>query len=326
MAAASDEGIWRLPPQQRILQRSESSFDLHRVSEELTVIMSTSVGDFTPSTGPVIAALESLQANVALRWCRKILVFDKVPSQEEIEELKKDPKLFHYVARGGKWQNMWNQKREDYEEYCATLRAMKEADHPALFNTDLIFLEKFGHLFGTVKRAFEHLMTRFVFLTQHDLRLGGHFIAADVQVILEALDGGEVKYVVLNRDVNSSVRTKAYFRLIPEKSVDSEENEQTSFGLNLTAMAGYSDQAHFAETAWYRREVCEAIRPDQQLTCMEHVLHDRWKDSDIWKSTFLYGGLDMGPFVFDLVYGAQAYDKREGKLRKFPPPPTRQPV
>merc|ERR1711920_971145 len=94
-------------------------------------------------------------------------------------------------------------------------------------------------------------------------------------------------------------------------------------GFDLTAVGGFSDQAHFADVAWYRREVIQAIKPDQQLTCMEHVLHTPWKEASDFKGTFLYGGPEAGPFVLDLIYGAQAHDT-EGRLTKLPPAPSRQ--
>lgn len=314
------QGQWRVPPQQRILRRGETEFDLDRVATELTVIISTSVSLFTPLTDTPVAALESLQSNVALRWCRKLLVFDKVPSKQEIEEMRQDTNVWMKIAKGDKWVRTWNAKRGDYDEYCATLRAMKETNHPALFNVELIFLPRFGHLFGTVKEAFDHIRTPYVFITQHDLRLSGKFVAADVQNILEVLHNGAVKYVNLNRDVNSSERSRAYFQLLPSRSLVDDTRQPS--GLRLTAMAGYSDQAHFAEVDWYRREVISAIPPDQQRTAMEHVLNERWQESPEWRGTFLYGGHDEGPFVLDLIYGLQVYDQ-EGKLRKLPPPPNR---
>lgn len=316
------KGRWRLPPQQKVLQLGDTPFDLDRVAQELTVIISTSVADFIPSTDTPLAALESLQSNIALRWCRKLLVFDKVPSCEEIDEMRRDSKTWYHVARGAKWMNTWNSKRKDYNEYCATMVAMKSANHPALFNVDLIFLPRFGHLFGTVKEAFKYLgrEARYIFATQHDLRLSGKFVAADVQRVLETLECRKARYIVLNRDVNSAARTQVYFKLLPQHSL--QDDAKQPMGISLTAVAGFSDQAHFAEVEWYKHEVVDAIRPEEQLTCMEHVLHAPWKEAEEWKGTFLYGGLHDGPFVLDLVYGAQVYD-HEGRLSKLPPPPSR---
>lgn len=309
--AAAPEGLWSLPPEQRVLCADETSFGLQRVASELTVVMSTSVGDFTPSTDTIVTALESLQANIALRWCRKLLVFDCVPSSRELQALKQDKKAYHEDLKGQKWEKMWNEKREAYAEYCKALRAMKEAEHPALFGVELLFLGKFGHLLGTVKLALQNLTTPFVFITQHDLRLATRIAAADVQSILEALHSGQARYIVLNRDVNSGQRTQAYFRMLREFSV--KDAGKRGAGSNLTGIAGFSDQAHFADAAWYRQEVLGTIPPERQLTCMEHVLHERWKHDQEWRGTFLYGDFRDGPFVYDLVHGVQVIDP-EGKV------------
>jgi len=202
---------------------------------------------------------------------------------------------------------------------------MKANGHPLLFNVEFLHLQRFGHLFGTVKQAFEYVKTKFVFVTQHDLRLCGNFVAADVQNILDMLYNREdekslANYIVLNRDVNSAVRTRTYFRLQPERSIHLPDKRPSGF--SLTGMAGFSDQAHFAVAEWYRQEVIAAIPPDQHLTCMEHILHEQWKESQEWRQTFLYGGMDEGPFVLDLIYGTQVYDV-EGRLTKLPPPPSR---
>merc|ERR1712216_129723 len=196
-----------------------------------------------------------------------LLVFDKVPTPEWIDLKKRNQKEYIDVIRGHKWQAMWNAKRDDYTEYCLNLQRMKDAGHPALYNTDLVFLEEFGHLFGTVKKAFEYIDTKFVFLHQHDLRVGTNFVAADVQKILEVLQSDRAKYVVLNRDVNNALRCSAYFRFVPSADIRGDGADE---GVALTAMAGYSDQSHFAEVEWYRRHVIEAI--GDQRTCMEHVL------------------------------------------------------
>ena len=103
-------------------------------------------------------------------------------------------------------------------------------------------------------------------------------MAADVQVILEALNAGLAKYVLLNRETNSSVRTKVYFRPPPERDVHLDV-PKTPSSLHKTAMQGFSDQTHFVDAEWNRKEVVASIPREKQLTCMEHLLHDRWKES-----------------------------------------------
>eukprot|EP00932_Pfiesteria_piscicida_P001371 SRR837773.11337.p1 GENE.SRR837773.11337~~SRR837773.11337.p1 ORF type:complete len:184 (-),score=47.85 SRR837773.11337:156-707(-) len=129
------EPKWALPPVQRILGPEETAFPLNRVAQELTIIMSTSVGDFTPSPDKVLTALSSLQANTALRWCKKLLVFDQVPSEKAIADLKAwDMKMWNDQIRGPKWEKLWREKRQAYEDYCDAMRGFQgPGDHLALF-------------------------------------------------------------------------------------------------------------------------------------------------------------------------------------------------
>eukprot|EP00746_Dinoflagellata_sp_MGD_P006205 gnl/MRDRNA2_/MRDRNA2_112079_c0_seq1.p1 gnl/MRDRNA2_/MRDRNA2_112079_c0~~gnl/MRDRNA2_/MRDRNA2_112079_c0_seq1.p1 ORF type:complete len:392 (-),score=67.71 gnl/MRDRNA2_/MRDRNA2_112079_c0_seq1:55-1230(-) len=320
IASTQGNTSWSLPPAQRSLEVDQTNFTLHRVAKELTIIVSTSVGEWTPSTKTVVEALESIQRNVAFHHCRKLLVFDSVPTQDEMDAMKVDQKLWRDVVRGHKWQAMWNRKRQDYQEYCEKLKQMKTEGHPALYKVDLVFLKRFGHLFGTVKEAFSHVKTRFVFLHQHDLRLNGTFVAADVQNVLDQIHHGKAKYVVLNRDANNAVRCKTYFDMVPSEDIN--DKQSASNGFAMTAMAGYSDQSHFAETDWYRRHVIDAIV--DKPTCMEHVLHDPWKKAEEFKGTFLYGGPNEGPYVLDLIHGVQV--EAEGRMVHLPPQPARRAV
>lgn len=323
IAIGPSPGVWRLPPKQDVLKKGETKFDLHAVASNLTIVISTSIGEFTPSVDPVLAALESLQANLAFHWCRKLLVFDSVPSQADIQSLRRDQKRFSEIARGHKWLKLWVEKRSAYAEYCTTLKAMKAANHPALFNVELIFLHEFGHLFGTVKKAFQHISTPYVFMTQHDLRLAGRFVAKDVQRVLDVLSEDDfANYIILNRDVNSGSRTCHYFT---KKDEVSTAGDGSPLDITLTQISGFSDQAHFARADWYRREVLDSIEAllgnEDQLTCMEHVLHEPWKEKHP-DGLFLYGGTHDGPFVYDFVHGVQVMDEH-GRIEALPSMPTR---
>ena len=121
-------GDWRLPPRQRILKAPDTEFDLHAIACQLTVVISTSVGASTPDTAPVLAFLESLQDNTALHWCRKIVVFDKVPNATEINQMKCTLAIWRNTIRGEKWMKLWTEKRNSYDEYCHALREMKAAN------------------------------------------------------------------------------------------------------------------------------------------------------------------------------------------------------
>ena len=146
-------------------------------------------------------------------------------------------------------------------------------------------------------------------------------MAADAQLILETLNAGLAKYVLLNRDTNSSVRTKSNFRLTPERDMH-HDAPKTPSGLHLTAMEGISDRTHFVDVEWYRKEVIASIPREKQLTCMEHLLHDRGKESPERLLTILHGGVQEDSFVFDLIHGSQVNDV-QGHLWKLPPPPSR---
>lgn len=311
-----NDHFWCLPPEQDTLE--ESSFSLHRVAKELTVVMSTSIGLFTPSVEIPLAALKSLQDNLALRWCKKILVFDAVPSEKEISAMEQDKEFYNSVVKGRKWAELWESKREAYQVYQGQMHRLKEEGHPALFNVELCELDCFGHLFGTVERALKEITTPYVFMTQHDLRLNANFQAADVQRSLEALEAGTAKYILLNRDENNAARCRKYFNYLEHQNPEAAPP-------NLTPVHGFSDQAHFAVTEWYRREVVAAIPSEQSKTCMEHILHAAWKtlEEKDWKGTCLYGGLKDGPYVFDNIHGMQVSDTEGRKTAHIPPPPTR---
>ena len=85
----------------------------------------------------------------------QLLVFDKVTSREEIDRMRRAPKKPTTTQ-------MWNDGRESYDEYKAALPSRKDDDHPALQNTELVFLKEFGHLFETRRRSFSHVQTRYV--------------------------------------------------------------------------------------------------------------------------------------------------------------------
>jgi len=192
----------------------------------------------------------SLQQNVALRWCRKLLVFDEVPTPEEIEHMKMDRRFWEDVVRGPKWERMWNEKREAYAEYRKAVIKMIEKEHVAFHRVQAVVLDRFGHLYGTLRAGLSIVTTPYVLITQHDLKLVPRFVAADVQRTLEVMRRGEANYIVLNRDMNNLKRTSTYFKL-----VEQFDREFFTGRMGLTAMAGFSDQCHFAVSSWYRENV-----------------------------------------------------------------------
>ena len=313
------DGLWYLPPKQDVLTREEDDveFTLDDVADDLTIVITSSVGEFTPSTDIVITALRSLQDNLALHWCRKILVFDEIPSEQEIEAMKQNPKHYHTVVRGPKWEHMWRKKREAYTAYCFALNEMKLNNDPTLFQVELVFLPRFSHLFGTVRHALELVKSSYVLVTQHDLRLSGKFVAADVQRVLGLMESESANCVILNRDTNSGSRPKSYFRMDPDSDIyDSGSRTR------LTAVRGFSDQTHFAHKDWYLANIMDRIPDDCRLTCMEHILHNQFKNERDFRGIFLYGGSDDGPFTYDLIHGTQI-SSRGGRQYDVEPMPAR---
>ena len=313
--------IYKMPPAQTWLCKEDSEFTLNRIARELTVVVSTSVADFTPSVDPILKTLQSIQDNLALHWCEKYVVFDKVPLPDEIAAMQRDRDIYDNGVRGYKWSRMWGDKAEAYKIFGDELVYLKQRMHPALHKVNLVFLEEFGHLFGTVNAAFTLLSSPYVFVTQHDLEVTSAFKPSDVQLLLSALRKGVANYVLLNRDCNSSPRTARYFDFLPELSVG---RANSSFPCDMTAILGFSDQAHFATVAWYKEEVLRAVVENavggEDRVCMEHILHERFK-AEPFRRTYLYGRMDASPFIRDNVHGTWLLV--DGHHQRFPSMPTR---
>merc|ERR1712187_859882 len=106
---------------------------------------------------------------------------------------------------------------------------------------------------------------------------------------------------------------------MPQPSAEETDDKPQ---IPLTSIAGFSDQSHFVNANWYRGEVLDGIPRNKQLTCMEHVLHETFKADEERKGMFLFGGLDDGPFVLDLIHGMTVLD-HEGRSRGVPSQPAR---
>ena len=147
-------------------------------------------------------------------------------------------------------------------------------------------------------------------------------MAADAQLILEALNAGLANYVWLNRETNSFVRTKVYFRLPPERDVHLDAPKTPSV-LHLTAMQGFSVQIHL------RRVVSQGGRrvdPARESTYLHGAPVARpVKGKSPEASIFALWFVEEGPLVLDVIYGSQVYGV-EGDLWKLPPPLSRLPV
>lgn len=75
---------------------------------------------------------------------------------------------------------------------------------------EVIFMDTWGHLVGTVRRALQGIATPLVMLHQHDLLLSSAFTPEHVVGICRALWRGDANYVLLNRDVNFAGRSTQY--------------------------------------------------------------------------------------------------------------------
>ena len=228
-----------------------------------------------------------------------------------------------------KWKDAWARRRE-YEEYCESMRAaLRESaaagtpEQQALWRgVELIFLPEHGHLVGTVRAAFERVDSPGALVLQHDLVLDSEAVAQALPAVRWALRSGRAHYVCLNRDAHYAVRPMTYWTFEPEADlVFPERAESASAGAPaasrathrtaLTAVTGFSDQAHFVGVPWYREHVLGRI-PAGRRTCMEHVVHsqmvDARADGGAHAKTYLLGGMRDKPILLDLVHGQVTAD------------------
>jgi len=277
------------------------------VAETLTVIVSTSPAEHHCDVGLMLQVLRSLQANAALRECRKLVVFDALPG-ESVQQAAEDEGA---VAESGKrWVPRGNDKlAQAYERYkCSLQKALEEEDY-AMHRVELLFMPHWGHLVGTVRYAMDRLSTPYVLLHQHDLLLNGSFSSSHVVGILRALARREANYVIMNRDINFVGRSTQYFQAAPhrpdlwrvfqrEHALRLEDGERTP----LTPFVGFSDQTHVARASWVKDRVLRMV--GDRKCCMEFAVHEfmllAWlHDPSRWEKTYMLGGMDDGPFVHD---------------------------
>ena len=71
LSGNTQQGLWYLLPKQDVLTREEDDVELtlDDVAVDLTIVITTSVGEFTTSADIVITALRSLQDNLAWLIC-----------------------------------------------------------------------------------------------------------------------------------------------------------------------------------------------------------------------------------------------------------------
>jgi len=283
-----------------------------------------------------------------LRRCRKLVVFDAMPGQGEKEAAAEQGTL---ASIGQHWVPSANTAlAARYEAYKRDVEALLAQGDPLLEGVELLPMQRWGHLVGTVRHALERVSTPFVLLHQHDLLINGeNFSSRSVVGILRALARGDANYVLLNRDVNCAGRSTQYFQAAPHSPhlwrsfvrrhalrVDLSDGEGGFCGgghfgeaVQLTPFVGYSDQTHFARSEWVRERVLPLV--GSRRCCMEFALHEimilGWlHDPACWERTYMLGGMDDGAFIFDLqkngtcwAPAADAYSAEKEEEMYVPP-------
>jgi len=301
-----------------------------------SIIISTSIADWTPSIAHLGACLRSIEECEALKGASILVVADCIPSAAEVAALPE--------VDAAKWAPLWHSKRASYDEYLSLVEAQIEA----LGRVRLVRLEQFGHLVGTVRRGIDESGASsddVVLIMQHDLALASPSrLSQQVKAVTATLRDPQspVQYVLLNRDCNDAPRSVSWLRPEPvvadetaaAASVEAIEaarpemryknvGMETDKGvLKLCSTGGrFSDQAHFANVGWYRKAVLHAC--GNRRTCMEHALHaghqcaphghdlgsgqseeNKKGSSMLAGATFLLGGPYSPPAVHDLVHGS----------------------
>lgn len=265
-----------------------------RLENDIVIVVSTSSSRLPAAVQAAHTrqVLHSIAACTPLSKARVVLVFDALPTQAETAELE--------TKDSQKWRAAWK-RRKDYQQYCDALRAEHSSRARCWHNVQLLQLRSFGHLVGTVRAALEMSKAQFALVLQHDLALDSEAVAQAWPTIREALCTERANCVTLNRDAHASVRSKAFWRFEPELNLKPLRD-----GPELTAVVGFSDQAHFCNVAWYRSAVLGCIPPEQR-TCMEHRVHQHMKDRRLLgcphAKTFLLGGMRDDPALVDLMHG-----------------------
>lgn len=233
------------------------------VSELITVVLSTNPIPSIPETNYIYEALSSLYRIPALAKCKKIIVFDGIqPSYEE--------------------------RAEDYRKYKTKIRELVETDS-YFSNTELVYLEKWSHLAGSIREALKHVTTPFVFFHQHDLVLKKNF---DLNGIIASMVANpHIKYVRLNKRENN-MKASCNWKVEP--------SSEFSY-IPLCKSFGWTDQTHVARLEYYTNFVL----PQCSFGFMEAFLNPNFKkayqllgrECHIEFGSYLYGDLSDGSYI-----------------------------
>ncbi|KAJ1456707.1 hypothetical protein M885DRAFT_517130 [Pelagophyceae sp. CCMP2097] len=243
------------------------------------VVIATSVSVAAPCTAQIEATIQSY-----LRLGAPVeVVADAIPTAADAIGLD--------TIDAGKWEAQWRASAAAYEVYLDRLEALTFDGRVTVRRAPA-----FGHLVGSVRLGLDGMDgDDVVLVTQHDLVLGPALDEGAVAAICASIvDAAHpARYVLLERDANSSPRSRRWFGAC--------DATVPAAALVLRDLCGgFSDQAHFANVAWYRDEVLG--RCGARKTCMEHVVHPMPGElAPLGGSTFALCG---GPYIYDLVHGA----------------------
>eukprot|EP00930_Biecheleria_cincta_P034419 TRINITY_DN23793_c0_g1_i1.p1 TRINITY_DN23793_c0_g1~~TRINITY_DN23793_c0_g1_i1.p1 ORF type:complete len:512 (+),score=101.77 TRINITY_DN23793_c0_g1_i1:69-1604(+) len=275
---------------------------LKLLQSSLTIVISTSPSVQHCNSQLLLEVLGSLQKQPAFARCRKVLVFDAQPSTVPDSSL---------VSSSGKgWvpeaaaQDSGASLADAYKRYQEDLRLAADRGELAMQGVEMLFLQEWGHLVGTVRHALEQVSTPFVLLHQHDLILGDALSDSHVLEALKLLAARRANCILLNRDVNFAGRSTQYLQAPfhrPELWRRFARQHFLEGSLSLTPFVGYSDQTQLVRADWLRDRVIRMV--GSRKCCMEFTIHELfirgWMHEQVWERTYLLGGMEEGPWVYD---------------------------
>jgi len=270
-----------------------SSAQLENLSEEekvlcekLTIITTTSPIPSHPSTEMLERTQKSLFIVPAFRGCKKIIVFDGIPS----------------------FQKGWLENYEGYKQ--GVMRLLEE--NPYFQNTTLLMLDQYYHLALSLREAMRLVDTPFVFVHQHDFELIKSF---DIVHLIESMEANPIiKHVRLNRFVNQPSEH--------DGKIDTYVEGANQFPLKVPLLRtfAWSDNDHVSTTDYYWNFVFPKIKGKGPMEDFLHFALRRAvkKDKKLhgFFGTYIYGNLGESPYIRHLD-GKIYQGKEEGMGASF---------
>lgn len=193
------------------------SYNDDTTANMVTVVISTSPFKSMPDTKFLEESMSSLFRSSVLAKSKKIIVFDGLPPQDFA-------------------------KKKNYDAYKQRVQRLTEND-PYFKNTELVFMDHWGHLSGTLKEAMNHIDTPFIFVHQHDLKL-----IKDIDmngVIATMVDNPNIKHLAFPGDSTN----------IPLWTLWNGPVDTVIEGVHYVPLRrtfGWTDRTHVARYDYYR--------------------------------------------------------------------------